>query len=50
MGLLFSLSIQNLKSKIQNLLNDSVRSRQYIRRNCQADLLGGLIDDKLEFG
>ena len=36
-------------SKIYVSSDDSIRPRQHIRRNCQADLLGRLqIDDKLE--
>jgi hypothetical protein len=45
------VTLLNPKFEIRNpkLLNDFVRSHQHIRRNRQADLLGGLqIDDELE--
>jgi hypothetical protein len=33
------------------LSNHLIRSRQHVRRNCEADLLGGFkIDDELKFG
>ena len=43
-------SFQASPSGFLRSLNHPVRPRQYIRRDCQADLLGGLeIDDELEF-
>ena len=38
-------------SNVEPLLNDFIRSCQHIRRDRQADLLGGFqIDNKLELG
>jgi hypothetical protein len=41
MDLLSGFSIQNLKSQIQNLFDDFIRTHQHVRWHRQADLLGG---------